>query len=100
MTKTAPQTEQPETTLAPRQEGVDLLDQYLGRLPALNYRKLAIDTWRNDYHGHSVRHSYVGDEWTLTAWYDGQPATQVKWSRRAAMPGVDQLVSDTIPGAF
>jgi hypothetical protein len=81
----------------PHRRGVHLLDRYLDALPTLGYRKAAVDTWRNDYLGHNIRHSYVGGEWTLTVWFTHSTASQVKWSVRAQMPTVEQLLTDTMP---
>jgi len=82
-----------------RQAGVDLLDQYLARLAEIGYRKAAIDTWA-DPAGHTVQHSYTNREWTLRCGFTGKGMIEVRYSTRATMPSVEELISATVPIPF
>lgn len=82
-----------------RQAGVQLLDDFLTRLLSIGYRKVAIDTYRDPATGHTVRHSYTNREWTLACGYD-QLTLEVRYSTRATMPSVDELVNAVAPPPF
>lgn len=91
MTATAAEAYTTEQTA--RQQGVSLLDGLLARLVSTEgYLKVAIDTYRNPHTLHTVRHSYCNNEWTLTCGYEGGGWLEVRYSTRATMPSVDELL--------
>ncbi len=80
-----------------REQGVALLDELIRTLAELGYVKISIDTRRDHAAAHNVRHSYSNGEWTIRHWYDGGTAGYVKWSTRATMPDVHQVIGDIFP---
>lgn len=103
-TKTAPPAPAAEPVLPPRADahkaGVALLDSYLAALRDLGYQKRAVDTWTDPRNQHFVRHAYCNGEWTLTCGYLGAGALEVRYSVRATMPEVGQLINATLPPPF
>lgn len=93
---TTPTTPSPPPPTA-HQQGAQLLGDYLRQMAVLDYQRIAIDTWRHRQTRHNLRHSYTNGEWTITHWVDGFQPRQVRWSTRATMPDVLQLLGDTSP---
>lgn len=81
-------------------QGADLLQELLAQLAHFGYRKAAIDTYRNDQDGHNVRHSYRNGEWTLARWYDEHGVVEVRYSVRATMPDIQELLGAVLPAPF
>jgi len=80
--------------------GVALLDAYLAALRGHGYQKRAIDTWIGPGGNHYIRHAYCNGEWTLTCGNRGEGSLEVRYSVRATMPSVEQLLSATLPPPF
>lgn len=104
-TTTAAATAPPaEPDLTPHQiarlAGVALLNGYLAALAELGYRKRAIDTYVSRDGGHYVRHSYCNGEWSLFCGHRGEGALEVRYSIRATIPSVEQLLNATLPPPF
>jgi len=86
----------PELRLA----GVLLLETLVERLRAHGYIRTAIDTYTDLGNRHTIRHSYANGEWTLSCGYDGHPRLEVRYSIRATMPDVEQLLNAVVPPPF
>ena len=102
--KTAPEatenTTGEATERAAHYQGSELLAEVIAQLQHFGYRKIAVDTWRNDAERHNARHAYAGGEWTVTHWADGGGQVEVRWSTRATMPDIKTVMAAILPVPF
>lgn len=77
------------------QKGVELMRSYLLQLETIGFWRTRVDTY-TDNAGTLVRHHFCGGEWTIAVTRPDQPQVTVRYSTRAEMPSVEQLVRDTV----
>jgi hypothetical protein len=103
-TKTAPEaattTDNAAAERPAHHQGSELLTEVIAQLQHFGYRRVAIDTWRNDAERHTARHAYAGGEWTVTHWLDGAGQVEVRWSTRATMPDIKTVMAAILPVPF
>lgn len=86
---------QVDDTVSRHQAATKLLDTVIDLLRAEGWRKIAVDTYRDEA-GNTVRHSYVNGDWELMVVRaePGRDPRKVTWSRRdAELPASETVVN-------